>query len=296
MHAPPSPDPMDPGQVERAEGLYHVLSPPGSPLPIPALELARALAPLTGQHPTDLALELRAGGGWLARDVDRDALGSYERVLAAAGVAVCIVSAEGLPEEPPVRRVRRAHLFDEAIHVEWAACASEMPLAEVSILDLMVVGAPLPDTESRSRWANRPRRKRGTADAALAPALHRMARPDENLPGASWRAALERLELAQPRLLLAVGTNAPLAVYVFEPGTQFPDYPLLGTHSALGCLLAFIDELFTGPAGGRVLPAARRAWEQRDFAGILHHRRDTVDRRLAWVQQVLAHGLWEGSR
>lgn len=258
---------------------------------------AGALAGVLGTTVLDAAISIRYSSGWVARSVTREVAEAVLAFLAASGVTGFLV-ADDVPVAPTVRRVRSAVLRDDRLEVvSWEACDG-LPLSELACVDLVILGKVGASPEVREQWRSKLKRKGADDQDPI-----RTSRSDWNqlrvvaeATSHPFRLALRDLELERPEPRLHLIMRSPVECLTIDLLTQFPAEGVLAGAQPCESWFHFVEALLLALPVGKVLPEAALAWSKRDPSAITTHRREALDHRLSWIDQLVRRGLWEEFR
>ncbi|MFN0057925.1 MAG: hypothetical protein ACKVX7_05645 [Planctomycetota bacterium] len=254
----------------------HLLAPPG--VEIDARRCAEALQPWSSKHLTNLAIDVRTGGGWLVRELNVEHLDAVRAALIGAGVEPLVVPSDGGPiGTPDVRQVRTVE--GEITHLQLTTRdgAEELALDTVACALLLVEGEVID--------SNLP-----TLVEAIAPLL-----ATARGPIARQRDALGPAKFSLQAASLCVVLREPVDILDFTPATRFLNYRARGAASALDAWLHFQHDLVAALGAGKCSPALAEFWRDGSIEGNILNDRVERQNRLSWLAELVARDWWKGA-
>lgn len=254
----------------------HLLAPPG--VVVDAMRCAQALKPWSAKHLSNLAIDVRTGGGWLMRGLPVEQLEAMRAALIAAGVDPLVIPSDGSPiGAPEVRRVRMVRGEISHLQLETRAGAEELSLDAIASAVLMVEGEVIDSDVPRLVDLVTP---------LLAPI---------RAPFARQREALDPAKFSLLSAGFYVVLKEPVDLLLFTPATRFFDYRARGTMSALDAWLHFQHDLVAQLRPHKCAVELQEFWRD----GVIERNivNDSVERqnRLSWLAELVARDLWKGA-
>ena len=167
-------------------------------------ELAAALAPVLKRPRVDIAVALRYGAGWIARNLDEQHADRAVVECRKLGVETALVPSDRFSEAVPVFRVLQARLSDE-LELTLPLGQESLSQEDVAAFDLVAYGVMPEKEEEQSAIFRDARTILGQRKEDYVPQLC---------------ALIDHKKQLQPRLYL----HSKSTVFSFEEFTQLPDY------------------------------------------------------------------------
>ncbi|MBX3471909.1 MAG: hypothetical protein KF878_34070 [Planctomycetes bacterium] len=242
------------------------------------MKVARVVAQVLEQHPTDVAQKVRYGGGIVARDIAAPYAREIARGLAALGLGSFLVDAGRFPAAPRARRVGQFEFGAEGVLI----APRLRPPEQVPWSRVLAIHAHASLDPTSGEEDDGPARRGGD--------VTRLSEAARGLLGALRE--FEDRERARVVLGLDVLLEGP-AIYRMtstDPGI----YGALAERStiALENYLSLVRTLVAAAPEGVLVPASTRRFVQdSDFTRILFAKREELEAVNTWILAAAAEGL-----
>jgi hypothetical protein len=242
--------------------------------------IARVVAQVLGEHPTDVVQKVRYGGGIVARDVSGAAAREVARGLAQAGLGSFLVETAAFVAAPRPRRIGHLELGPAGLQLAQRLRAPEaVPWAAVLGLHAHA------SFDVTSEDEEGPARRGGD--------VHLLSEGARRLLGALREVEdRERSRVVLGLDLLVAHPDGPLLYRATsnDPGIyhSLPARAPIALENYLALLRLLVT---TAPAGVLVPPSTRRFCEDLDFTRVLYGKREELEAFNAWMIQAHDHGI-----
>jgi hypothetical protein len=260
-----------------AKQRFSVLLEDPSALAVSLPKIARVVAQVLGEHPTDVASKVRYGAGIIVRDVAEPYAREIARGLAALGIGSFLVSSTTFEPAPRPRRVGQFDFDGNGVTVAQRLRPSETaPWAAVRALHAHA------SIEATSGEEDEGPSRRGGDLTRLSDAAKKVL------------ADLREFEdKERTRVILGLDVLVGTELYRMT-SIDAGIYGSLPSRStiALENFLSLVEALVRAAPPSVLIPATtRRFVADHDFTRILHAKREELEAFNTWIVQALEHGV-----
>lgn len=244
------------------------------------LVIARVVANVLEEHPTDVAQRVRYGGGIVARDVAEPYAREITRGLAVLGLGSFLVEHATLMAAPRPRRIGGLEVGPEGVKITQRLKATEsFAWSQVLALHAHALMEPKGEDDEASR--------RGGDLTRLGDAAKRVLNDVREL---------EEKQRSKITLGLDLLLEGPVCYRLTsdEPGiyASLPERSTIALENYLA-LVALLAR--SAPAKVKVAKLTRRFVEAHDVGLILFSKREELDAFTTWTLHALAEGIEQGA-
>lgn len=261
-----------------AKQRFSVLLDDPSSLATSLMKIARVVAQVVGEHPTDVAQKVRYGGGIVARDVAGHYAREIARGLAPLGLGSFLVDQAAFTPAPRARRVGQFEFGPDGITIGQRLRAPEaLPWSDVLSVHAHASLDPTSGEEDEAPS------RRGGDMTLLSEGARRVLGALRELEDRERARVVMGLDVVVEGLTLYRMTS-------IDPGI----YGSLQRRStiALENYLSLVRELTAAaPSSVLVPPTTRRFAEDMDFTRVLYAKREELEAVNTWILAAIAEGL-----